>query len=113
MLFLGNSSKKTFILFVLVLLIGGVIFWQWFKLAPLSAPTEEESTWEQITKQVDTAKQKIEAQLEVNRLEGQQTWEEFQRQQKEKELINDIKEYWENSTSTSATSTEDEIIDNR
>lgn len=113
MLFFSSSPIKNFILFVLVLFVGGLIFWQWFKLPQsYSDKGSEASSWDQFNNQVSTAIDRVSGQIELGQAEGKQTWEEYQRQQKEKELIDNIKTYLENSSSTDATSTE-ENIDNR
>lgn len=110
MIFLGNnSSSKTFLLFALVFLIGGLIFLKWFDFGPVDGnQNSEDTTWQTIGDKVSDAWLSIKSEFELNKYQSKQTWEEFQRQNKEDEFIKDIKLYLENySTSTNSTSTEE------
>ncbi|PLX25826.1 hypothetical protein C0580_01280 [Candidatus Parcubacteria bacterium] len=124
MIFLGNNnSVKTFLLFALVFLIGGLIFLKWFDFGPVGEnKNSADTSWQSIGDRVNQAWLNIKSELELNKYESQQTWEEFQRQNKEDQFIKDVKLYLENySTSTNSTSTEEsqensedeDSIDNR
>lgn len=124
MIFLGNnSSAKTFLLFALVFLIGGVIFLKWFDFGPVGEnQNSADTTWQTIGERVSDAWLNIKSEFELNQYQSKQTWDEFQRQNKEDQFIKDIKLYLENySTSTNSTSTEEsqeesggeDSIDNR
>ena len=108
MIFLGNNSMKTLVLFVLELVIGGGIFFKWFKIAPIEqSDVETNNIWQDIGTRFGEAWQSIAAEIDLNKFESKQTWEEFQRQNQEEQFIQDVKSYLaEHSTSTYSTSTD-------
>ncbi len=111
MIFLDNNPSKIFLTVFLVIVFFATIFWQWWEFNPLKRVDTGQTAevWTEIFDEGNKALELAGEDLGIGLDKVSEFPEDFARQQKQQELLENTQEYLENR----ATSTDEDGSDNQ
>lgn len=104
MIFFGQNKNKVFTLSLLTILFMSFIVWQWWQLKPWGDnPNTVKQSFD--FSSTSSTKAEIKNSWEMGKMQIENLRKAFQREQQETEMLNITKEYLNNLSSTSASTT--------